>query len=498
MIDHSKLDKRYKDDPPLESGHWVNSSSGSCFAHRPYEDYFRDYTLNLVKNYEADFFHFDWFTSFPCTQAHHDHLPDGSDAVDKQHEAFMRVLMQMRAENPSIVLQSGGGCLSVHWMKWLSHSFIHDIWPGPIPDLSYTRSCGADSRERLHRYAKDGLGPMMLISDWTDAGGELTHNPFGWQDSFISSLALSPCLRLESGLYSYGRRELAWMKRWLDWRSAHTQGYSNVRFLFGHPYQRGTEGYAFVDDSQGYLLLVNNEYADHEVTLRLDESLGIGDRRREFQVRLLYPAEAVLTNKGSATFRYGDTLSLSLPFKTVRYLSVFFADGEPAGATIERLPAQADRWVVGSKELVRRSAPQAMQYEVKLSLAGKELPTTRGGTVPTEPAIRVDPKLVDEAPAGKVYLLLYGDEGPLAGKRAADPFPRLSVWLNDDPIGGTTKPQARPFVRRTKDLPFFYSDVTGLLRGGANRVRWETAPDASPFTEAILVREADERFPGVQ
>lgn len=494
MIDHPMLADRFKTHPPLESGNYVGESSGSCFAYQPYDNYFETYTLNLIKNYESDFFHFDWFTSYPCTQPHHNHLPNGWDAVDKQHEAFMRILMEMRRENPSIVLQSGGGCLSVQWMKWLSHSFIHDIWPGPVPDLSYTRSCGTDSRERLHRYAKDGLSPMMMISDWTDAGGDLMENPYGWKDSFMNSIALTPSLRLEAGLYSYGHRELAWMKQWMKWRSDHTEGYANVRFLWGHPYERGTEGYAFLENSQGYLYFVNNEYADHEVSVVLDETIGISGRDTRYRVQFLYPEEAVLTHDGRPFFRYGDKLELFLPFKSIRYVSVFPESGRTDLPEIQSLPLQSDRWVVGTKRVNSKQVRNVLEYSAGLSLSGKALPEEQIPAA-SDADIKLFTGLVDENPAGRIYLLLYGEE-PVAGSSIIEqPFPGLKVWVNERPVGGTVKSTKRPWQRRRKDQPYFYGDVTGLVSAGNNTIRWMTDSGSVKMTEAILVRDTDEQFP---
>ncbi|MCK5606484.1 hypothetical protein KAR91_31570, partial [Candidatus Pacearchaeota archaeon] len=443
------------------------------------------------KNYEADFFHFDWFSVFPCTQKSHNHLPNGWDAVDKQHEAFIDTLTDMRKENPSVVLQSGGGCLSVHWMKWLSHSFFHDIWPGPIADLSYTRSCGADCRERLHKYAKGGFSPMMLISDWTDAGGELTRNPFGWKDSFVGALALTPTLRLEAGLYSYGRKELDWMKKWMDWRSTHTHGYSNVRFLWGHPFERGTEGYSFIDDSKGYLFFVNNEYADHDISVSMDESIGITDRKQRFEVKLLYPTEAVLSNQGKAYFEYNDTINMRLPFKAIRYLSVFPYNSKPEMKMVEDLPPKSDRWVVTTDNVTSQSLLESLQYSAELSLTGKDLPEKKYKEGPVDTSVNLNLDMVNEQPADKVYLLLYGEKIIDSDKIPDNPFEGLQVWVNDAAIGGTIKSQIRRHPIR-KDMPFFYSDVTNVVIDGRNTIRWTLNRSAHKINEVILVREADE------
>jgi hypothetical protein len=45
-------------------------------------------------------------------------------------------------------------------------------------------------------------------------------------------------------------------------------------------------------------------------------------------------------------------------------------------------------------------------------------------------------------------------------------------------------------------MPYSFGEVTERVRPGDNAIQWETQPEAYRIAEAVLVREADEVFPG--
>jgi hypothetical protein len=223
----------------------------------------------------------------------------------------------------------------------------------------------------------------------------------------------------------------------------------------------------------------------------MEESIVITDRQQKFEVKFLYPANAVLLNGNKEYFEYGDTIHIQLPFKAIRYFSVFPYHSRSTAKTVNDLTPKSNRWVVTTRDIASKSSSEFSQYNVELCLAGKELPEKTYQDGPIDNTIHLNIEMVNEQAADKVYLLLCGEDITNFEKMPENPFEGLQVWVNGISIGGTVKSQKRRHPVR-KDMPFFYSDVTNVIQNDINVVQWNLNNDSHKINKAILVREADE------
>jgi hypothetical protein len=252
-----------------------------------------------------------------------------------------------------------------------------------------------------------------------------------------------------------------------------------------------------LENSKGCLYVVNNEYADREATMRLDESIGVVDRKRRYRLSLLYPVEGAIPSEKAPYFEYGQEVRLPLPFKTIRYLAAAPYAGRGAKERlISQLSHQADRWVATTAAISSKPSDGGVESACSISIPpGKLLPT------PTERSKDASIRLlttttggVDVNPRDKVYLLLYAEASARDMEIDADPFPGLRVRVNGRQIGGAIKSRHNP--QRLRHMPYSFGEVTERVRPGDNAIQWETQPEAYRIAEAVLVREADEVFPG--
>lgn len=314
------------DYPPVQGcvgGTGDGNAAYLCMASEPYRSVFRDALLHHIRENKVRAFKFDT-SHYYCNSADHDHLP-GKYSVEAGIDGTIEAAKVANRACPELFIIWYWGHFSPFYLlhgdtvfdKGLSGETTEVArFPCPIYRSS-SNLCidqNAQFAEFLPLIMQDSLG--LWIGDvpvWNRISND------DWQDAWILDLARGSLLNQPWGhLSKFDRDEVDFMAEWHDWMKRNYRVLLHTRPILGDPWKAEPYGYAGGDGTHALVAVNNPRFEASRVSLRLDESIGLGPSNQGFLVRQRYRLRGILHGSNQDRLAYGDELDLELrPFEVV-------------------------------------------------------------------------------------------------------------------------------------------------------------------------------------
>lgn len=330
----------WKQDPAWTAwcGGKTGGYDGADTGVRSFQDWFVEQLVAFQQRTGIAGYSFDhWWIAYEAK--------DGKKPTSKYAQWFgcRRILETLRQRIPDVVVD---GRQQYQWFgawTWLGGSYPHpttnDEQPGSFenfPDLHFSRVSGDRQRWASWYYHMEQFTPWDLVPGYMthqtprgDAKGDCVRDrPFhvrdwdllGWRYSVISSIATAPFnhvvnlipARDETEFRSFGPKEQAWLRGWMDWTDAHRTVLRQLRPILGPPVLGRVDGTAAVLGDRGVVFLFNPNYRPMDASFVLGDELGLA-RDGDYLLRELYPQPGRLIGKpGTGIWHRGDLVSQSI------------------------------------------------------------------------------------------------------------------------------------------------------------------------------------------
>lgn len=302
-----------------KQGYEHNSNKRYCCQSGP--KYRRDIVkvvTGLAKKYDMAFFKFDGFQS-TCEATGHGHL-GGLYAREANIDAFIELMQAVRKARPGVYIDPTCGMwLSPWWLKYcdsiwgsVSGDYPNVIVPAPVLRDSATTTRDAVFRQRCREHP--GFPPAAI-----EHLGIIVITPEKWEDNAMAVAGRGArllTLYINPKFFKKPKSDWAFLASVLKWVRHNAGVLRQTELILGDPLKREVYGFAHFSGQRGILSLRNPFIEPKKVEVKLDESLGwlqgdahgSGAGTGRFVARVVYPRHELL----HASFKYGDTLELSL------------------------------------------------------------------------------------------------------------------------------------------------------------------------------------------
>ena len=298
----------------------------ACLAGPRYSTAFKDALVEHTNNYHIAHYKFDGYTPM-CPETDHGHEP-GELSAEKMAEGFIATGVALRKANPDIWLEATcfGHRPSPWWLAYVNTvigTFGSDAPRGRVPCPFYRDSATTGRDFYNLQGARDVLIPIYA----QEVLGIIHQTPDPLQNDAVTCIlrghTFIPMYVNPKFMNDRRWRFLAGLTKWAK-QNASLLAYAHALPLgdWGNDEKsrvwekelpRDPYGYAHFHDGKGLLLLRNPWVSPRDVTLKLDESLGVDRTLKDAPTVCLYPKYG----RFGGSYSYGDEIVVDLrPYET--------------------------------------------------------------------------------------------------------------------------------------------------------------------------------------
>ena len=310
------------DYPPVQhciggtgSGYWGEDKI--CMAAEPYPSIFRNAVLHHIRENKVRALKLD-MGRYYCNSTEHGHLP-GKYSVEAQIDSMVETARIATRACPDLFVMWYWGHSSPFWLLYgdtVQDKGLHGEsvevanWPNPM-----YRSSASPNLDQAARYA-EFLPPITRDSLGTWIGDMICWNRIGkddWQDAWLLDLARGSLLNQPWGdLAMFDSEDVAFLAEWYEFMRDNWRLYLHSRPILGDPWKAEMYGYASGNGAHTVVTVNNPGFEAVQLSLRLDEQIGLQPSNRGFLVHQRYRRRGMLSPSKGTRFDYGDVVEFPL------------------------------------------------------------------------------------------------------------------------------------------------------------------------------------------
>ena len=368
------------------------STGKECFGCAEYVASFRDRLLDHNRRHRLQLACFDLLKIEPCHAANHGHEPGD---LYQQVRALVGICRDLSALDPKFLVWSNSGNwidLMPKFVWWNPNVYLTDPharrYQSHLNALQYLGDARREQMVSVHESHGVPYRAFCNCEYYAQRRSRL-HDLKVFEYSFLQGLAVTPNLCLgEFRTYlnripgSDAARCKAFMRKWLGFVRRHFALWKRTIRVGDAPGSGATEIYAHARGDRGFICLVNQNPFSRVARFRLDGSIGL-DQGRAFSLREVYPRKCLLVETGLPFAKWGETVALQVPPRSVRFIEIAPARKQD-GPRVLGLSGRVRRTRTGYRAELR--APQGEKVIVGLILpTGQTLAGVAARQVSTVP-----------------------------------------------------------------------------------------------------------------